>query len=114
MGFGERLREARQSRGLTLEGLAAKVGSTKAYVWQLENKETARPSADLVGRLCDALGIEPTALLTGTSSSSLNSLEKDVLFRKYGSLTERDRRVVLDIMESFLKTGINEAASSRK
>jgi transcriptional regulator with XRE-family HTH domain len=32
--FGEKLRNRRLEKGLTLEALAEKIGSTKAYVWQ--------------------------------------------------------------------------------
>lgn len=112
MSFGERLRDARKASGLTLEALAERIGSSKAYIWQLENKSNARPSAELLTKLCDVLKVEPTQLLTGEASSELNSMEKDVLYRRYGALSERDRRVVLDLMSSFLKTDDDKTKGS--
>ena len=44
--LGERVREIRQKRGLTLEALADRVGSSKSYMWEIENKDVARPSAE--------------------------------------------------------------------
>ena len=44
--FGQKINEERQRLKLTLEELGEKVGSTKAYIWELENKKTARPSAE--------------------------------------------------------------------
>ena len=41
--FQERLQRLRNQRGFTLEALAEKVGSTKSYLWELENKPTIRP-----------------------------------------------------------------------
>lgn len=100
--FGERLRTARKRRGLTLEALAERIDSSKAYIWQLENKEAARPSADLMIRLCGALSIQPQELVPDDpASATVSPLETEVLFRKYGSLTGRDRQVILDLMESL-------------
>ena len=53
--FGDRLQGLRKRGNLTLEALAAEIGSTKSYLWDLENKPTIRPSAALVHRLAVAL-----------------------------------------------------------
>lgn len=52
-----RVRQYRQSMGWTLEALAAKVGSSKAYIWQLENKADPDPGVKLSMRLAKAFGI---------------------------------------------------------
>jgi len=44
--LGERIREQRLKKGLTLEQLAGAIGSGKSYMWELENKDSARPSAE--------------------------------------------------------------------
>lgn len=53
--FGQKLKQLRQARGLTLAALADLVGSRKAYIWQLENKPKATPTAVLTFALADAL-----------------------------------------------------------
>ena len=35
--FGERIQGLRKRRNLTLEALASEIGSTKSYLWDLEN-----------------------------------------------------------------------------
>lgn len=52
-----RIRHYRQSMGMTLQGLAEAAGSTKAYIWQIEQKENPQPSVQLGIRLAKALGI---------------------------------------------------------
>jgi transcriptional regulator with XRE-family HTH domain len=44
--LGEKLRELRKQRGLTLEKLADLAGLSKSYLWELENRESQRPSAE--------------------------------------------------------------------
>lgn len=43
--LGEKLRDLRKQRGLTLEKLADMAGLSKSYLWELENRESQRPSA---------------------------------------------------------------------
>ncbi len=44
--LGEKLRDLRKQRGLTLEKLADMAGLSKSYLWELENRESQRPSAE--------------------------------------------------------------------
>jgi transcriptional regulator with XRE-family HTH domain len=49
MSLGERLREARQTRGLSLEGVAAKLGTSYQTIWRYEHDERNPPGASLYG-----------------------------------------------------------------
>ncbi|CAN7589665.1 helix-turn-helix domain-containing protein [Neorhizobium sp. LjRoot104] len=96
--FGEKLRKRRIEKSFTLEGLAEKVGSTKAYIWQLENKRPAKPSGELLLKIAQVLEIsaefliddsvqEPTdrqvriALARGADERGLSQKDLDILFR---------------------------------
>jgi hypothetical protein len=48
--LGKKIRELRQAKGYTLEKLADLAQSSKSYIWELENKEPPRPSAEKVAR----------------------------------------------------------------
>ncbi|MEN9895495.1 MAG: hypothetical protein RIR97_1347 [Pseudomonadota bacterium] len=61
--FGEKLRRRRTEKGLTLDRLAVIVGSTKAYIWQLENKKPAKPSGELLIKIAKALDISAEFLI---------------------------------------------------
>lgn len=55
--YGQRIRRARNERGHTLDGLAAKVGISKAYLSLIENGRLANPPVDAkLSRLESALG----------------------------------------------------------
>lgn len=55
--FGERLRELRQQRKLTLAEMAAGLDVTPAYLSALERGHRGRPNRRFVHRVCQYLGI---------------------------------------------------------
>lgn len=96
--FGEKVRARRIAKGLTLDALAERIGSTKAYVWQLENKRPAKPSGELLLKLAEVLDVSaefliddsnavPTerhvqiALARGLAARGLSQDDLDKLFR---------------------------------
>ena len=57
--LGAEIREVRKARGLTLNALGDRVGCSTAYLSRIE-RGTARISVALLGRVGDALGVDPT------------------------------------------------------
>ncbi len=103
--FGEKIRKLRIDRGLTLEALANQVGSTKAYIWQLENKKPARPSADLLLKIANALAVSPDFLLDDSAAEQTTDQFADALFRKVKQrkLSRRDIETLMSVAESLSK-----------
>lgn len=64
MKFGERLRELRKERGLTLRALAEAVGVDFTYLSKIENRKAGYlPGADTIRALAKALEADPLELL---------------------------------------------------
>jgi transcriptional regulator with XRE-family HTH domain len=82
--FGEKIRTLRKKAGLTLEQLAERTESSKSYVWELENKNPPRPSAEKIARIAAALGVTSDYLMSG--DADLQSAEDQAFFRKYQGL----------------------------
>lgn len=99
--FGEKLRKARTERNKTLEELAAAIGSSKAYVWQLENKKSAKPSAELLLKIANCLSISPDFLLNDDSSEYNEKHLEDAFFRRFQKLSEDDKRTLERIASGF-------------
>jgi transcriptional regulator with XRE-family HTH domain len=57
-----RLRQARNTHGWTQEELADRVKLSVRYIGQIERRK-ASPTVTVLGRLADALGIEPGDLI---------------------------------------------------
>jgi transcriptional regulator with XRE-family HTH domain len=62
---GGRLREARQTRGMTLDDVAGEAGLTKSFVSAVERGETS-PSIGSLYRVCEVVGV-PVASLFETA-----------------------------------------------
>jgi transcriptional regulator with XRE-family HTH domain len=56
MEFGKRLRNLRKQKGLTLENLAAKIGSSKGYLSGIENEKVNPPTEKFVRKLARIFG----------------------------------------------------------
>lgn len=60
--FGLNVRRYRKLKGMTQEDLALEVEMERSYVSDLE-RGTRNPTVRALGRLAEALGVEPQALL---------------------------------------------------
>lgn len=89
--FGERIKELRMARGLTLDQLAQATRSSKSYVWELENKNPPRPSAEKLSAIAAELGVTVDYLL-GADDQTLDAAEDKAFFRTYSSMPVETRQ----------------------
>lgn len=63
--FGERVRQTRQARKMSLSQVAKIAECSKAYIWEIERgtKRPINPTVNLVYSLANALGVSPAFLL---------------------------------------------------
>lgn len=97
--FGEKIRELRKKAGLTLDQLAERTGSSKSYVWELENKNPPRPSAEKIDRIAKVLGVTADYLMD--SGADLATAEDEAFFRKYKGLDPSVKEQIRRITETF-------------
>ncbi len=90
MKFGARIKELRTSQGTTLEQLAQKTGTAKSYIWELENKDPPRPSAEKLSAIAEALGVTVDYLF-GRDQQSLGDAVDHAFFREYAGLPEETK-----------------------
>lgn len=64
MGYGEAIREARKSKGLTQEELATTLGVTRQTIIYWEHEEV-RPSDTMKAALCKELGTDFQSFFIG-------------------------------------------------
>jgi len=66
----DKLKVARLQKRMTYQALADKVGASKSYIWELENKsdKALSPNFSLVCRLCRVLGKNPNYFMTEASN----------------------------------------------
>lgn len=97
--FCNKISELRKKRGLTLEGLAKEINSTKSYIWELENKPTIRPSAEMVYKIAVALETTVEDLLSKPVSA--DAVQDQVFFREYQGLKPETKRQLKSILDAL-------------
>lgn len=105
--FPERLRAAREMRGLSQGGLATRSGLQASAISHFETG-SRKPSFDNLRRLADALEVT-TDYLLGRVTEPNASASADQLYRDFGKLTSDDR----DIAEGFIKLLAKKAHQRR-
>jgi transcriptional regulator with XRE-family HTH domain len=94
--FGERIKQLRTDRGLTLDQLAQATDSSKSYIWELENKNPPRPSAEKLSVIATTLGVTVDFLM-GADDQTLAEAEDKAFYRAYSTLPEDTRRQIREM-----------------
>ena len=81
--LGTKINELRRGKGLTLEELAKATGSSKSYMWEIENKDVARPSAEKLDRIAAALGVTADYLIDANVAAPTDEVHDRAFFRKF-------------------------------
>lgn len=100
--IGEKIKNLRKYWGLSLQQVAKKSGSSKSYIWEVENKNINLTSRKLVA-IANALQTTPNFLLDDTKEKMTLSDEEDRFFRKYKILNTEDRRKIEQIIDVFVQ-----------
>ena len=81
--LGEKIRRLRKEKGYTLDKLAELSESSKSYIWELENKNPPRPSAEKLAKIAAVLGVTGDYLIGATETAGVETAVDEAFFRKY-------------------------------
>jgi len=95
--LGDKIRDLRKKHGYTLDKLAELADSSKSYIWELENKDPPRPSADKIAKIAIALGVTPDYLIT--DAVGVQDAEDTAFFRKYRSMNEPTKEKIRKMLD---------------
>lgn len=97
--LGEKIRELRKQQKLTLEQLAIRAGSSKSYIWELENKNPPRPSAEKLSKIAAELGTTIEYLLDEGGKVDANDAADASFFRQYQSLDPKTKEKIRQMVD---------------
>jgi transcriptional regulator with XRE-family HTH domain len=100
--LGTKINELRRGKGLTLEELAQAAGSSKSYMWEIENKDVARPSAEKLDRIASALDVTAEYLIDATSAAPSDDVLDRAFYRKFQKAdpTVKEKlKKILDVLD---------------
>ncbi|MBE6819456.1 MAG: helix-turn-helix transcriptional regulator [Ruminococcaceae bacterium] len=99
--IGARIKETRKEAGKTQEWLAEQIDVSVGYISQIERGIT-KISLDTLSEICAVLNGEMSYLVAGTATKQNNYL-KDEIAEKFSRLSERDKKIIIDLIESMIK-----------
>ena len=101
--LGEKLRDLRKARKLTLDKLAELAGLSKSYLWELENRESQRPSAEKLTALADVLGVGLAYFIEDDKREPEEKHLDEAFFRGYQKLEPDAKEQLRKILDTFKK-----------
>ena len=92
--LGDKIRDLRKEKKLTLDKLAELTSSSKSYIWELENKNPPRPSAEKLSRIAEHLMDEKNELKAEDAVDAQ-------FYRKYRNLPDETRQKIRKITDMW-------------
>lgn len=89
--LGTKIKELRDKKGYTLEKLAELTGSSKSYIWELENKAPPRPSAEKISKIAEQLGVTIEYLMDDGAIITVEDAGDARFYRKYQQMDEKTK-----------------------
>ena len=100
--LGEKIRRHRQQKGYSLDKLAELTNSSKSYIWELENRDTRKPSGEKLTKIAEALSVT-TDYLLDESAEPDEEVVKEAFFRKLSKLDPEDRKKIEQLVDMWRK-----------
>ena len=99
--LGDKIRALRKEKKLSLERLAELTESSKSYIWELENKDDPKPSAEKIGKIASVLDVTAEFLLTESTTPPGEEVIDEAFFRKYKSMPEGTKKRLRKILDAW-------------
>ena len=102
MSLGEKLKKHRKQKGYSLDRLAEAADTSKSYLWELENRETRKPSGEKLTLIAQALDVTTDYLLNENATPD-DDVIKDAFFRRFRKLDPDEQKKIQDIVDAWGK-----------
>ena len=99
--LGDKIRVLRKQKKLSLEQLAELTDSSKSYIWELENKDDPKPSAEKVDKIAAVLDVTMEFLLTESATTPDEEVLDEAFCRKYKNMSEPDKKKIRKILDAW-------------
>jgi len=99
--LGQKIKTYRKRKRMTLDHLAAKTKSSKSYLWELEHRDTAHPSAEKIFAIAAALGVTPEFLLEDITPDADEAVLDEAFYRRYRRMPSDTKRRLRQILEAW-------------
>ena len=101
--LGEKIRRLRKEKGLTLDQLAELADSSKSYIWELENKNPPRPSAEKLAKISKQLQVTLEYLLDNKQEIAEEDAVDARFYREYRDMTHDTKKKIREMVKLWGK-----------
>lgn len=101
--LGDKIRRLRKEKKLTLDELAKQTDSSKGYIWELENRDTRKPSAEKLMKIADVLDVTTEFLLNENRLEPDTNEMQAALYRNFEKLEPEDKERVMRMVKDWSK-----------
>ena len=101
--LGEKIRGLRKDQKLTLDKLAELSESSKSYIWELENNNSPRPSAEKLAKIAEALGVTIEYLLDEKQAITKEDAVDAQFYREYRHMDDPTKEKIREMVKLWGK-----------
>lgn len=94
MYIGQKIKQLRKEKGMTLSELAKKSGCAKSQIWTVENNASANPTSKWIFNIAKAFGVTVDYFLAGERKTDA---EDTAFVDMYLSLPAKTKKQIRDI-----------------
>ena len=99
--LGDKIRALRKQKKLSLEQLAELTDSSKSYIWELENKDEPKPSAEKIDKIASVLEVTVEYLMSDAQMAPDEKVADEAFFRKFQKLPDSDKKKLRKILDAW-------------
>lgn len=104
---GERVKEVREELGLKPSAFAKGLGISQPTLWDIENGQTKKPSAETMQRMRERYGVNPDYIMRAKGPKLLDDIERklkaETLWSMIGELDEGEQEMVEDVVKGIIR-----------
>ena len=100
--LAEKLKRLRKEKELSLDQLAVLSGASKSYLWELENRDERKPSAEKLIDIARVLDVTTDYLIDDKATFD-DAKIKEAFFRKFNRLDDDTKGKVMDMIDTWAK-----------
>ncbi|MEW5425138.1 helix-turn-helix domain-containing protein [Amorphus sp. 3PC139-8] len=101
--LGEKIRRLRKDKRLTLDQLAERAGTSKSYIWELENKNPPRPSAEKLAKIAEQLDVTLEYLLDDKQEIKEEDAVDARFYREYRDMEPETKKKIREMVKLWGK-----------
>jgi transcriptional regulator with XRE-family HTH domain len=99
---GQRIRKAREAKGLSVREAATRIGMGKSSLSEIENGESKFPSAEVIFKMAEVLGVTARWIIEGEDGDlSVSTKEESQLLEQFRGLNESSQSAVLALIQAL-------------